>query len=93
MLYKLVYMKSDAHTLLNDQLAKLNCQRVPSWLQARLITLIKAEEAKIHKKAQQQLLRVVSRKFTTKMIAAEILNAPPPIEEVDIEEEVEETGK
>jgi hypothetical protein len=86
-------MKSEAHTLLNDQLAKLNCHRLPIWLQARLRTLIEAEEAKINKKAQQQLRRVVNRKFTTKLIAAEFLNAPPHIEEVDIEEEMENTGK
>ena len=78
-------MKSEANTLLNDQLAKLNCHRVPSWLQARLMTLIEAEEAKINKKAQQQLRRVVNRKFTTKLIAAEFLNAPPPIEKVDFD--------
>jgi len=66
----------DAKILLAARLAELNCDRVPSWLPARLLPLIEAEAADVAAKAEQQLNRRVARVVTIKSIAAAFLAGP-----------------
>lgn len=63
--------------LLAQRLAELNCDRVPPWLQARLLPLIEAEAAAVAVKAEQQLNRRVARVITTRSIAAAFLAGAP----------------
>ena len=69
-------MKVDNRTLLADRLAKLHCERVPDWLQARLLALVEVQARAIAAKAERQLHRVIERKITAKVIASAFLAGP-----------------
>lgn len=73
----LILMKDQAKSLLTERLSQLHCERVPAWLQARLLATVEAEAASIDAKAQQQLHRRISRVITVHTVAAAFLAGPP----------------
>ena len=72
-------MKLEPKNALAQRLKELGCERLPAWVQDRLLPTVEAQAQTVALKAQRQLRRQIARQITVKTVAAAIVaGAPAP---------------